>query len=168
MALVLDPTWGVQYSFRDNNGKRSALNLNFPSALTLTELLAIIVTGAGHLRSVSDAAIVGVNLSAVYKETDTGLLAAPTTSEVERKLRFNLGTTQRTRAATIEIPSPLFSLEQSGTDIVNQADAGVVALKDWLISGLALPGNGPVSVNGDDLVTISPGEVAHRTRQVNR
>lgn len=163
MALVPDTLWSATYLFRDNNDNRATVSVSFPGLLAY----AAVVTAAGELanvmRDVSDAILTGYHISRFFYEDQPQ--SAATTSEVERKLVMNMGTARRRNASSIEIPSPIFALEQAGSDDVDLANAAYQALVVQLTRGLIGPGNGLVTSSGEDITRVDRGYVSHRYRR---
>jgi hypothetical protein len=118
---------------------------------------------AAALDAISSAQLESYGILRQYRENAPVAPAAE--SEVERKLRIELGTATRLAVSSMEVPSPIFTIEIAGTDVVNPADAAVVNLLDELTNGLLTPGNGIVTWFGADITRASTPVIIHRNRK---
>lgn len=164
MAFIAADTWSCGLTVTDNNGNKAAFGFNLPGDLTAAEVESSLTTFAASAQLIIDGAITSV----IYNKMLTND-APPTpaaSSEVERKLRIPLGTPKFEPGVTsVEIPSPLFTLEQPGTDVVVPAVGSALAdVVLFLTSGLLTPGNGPVTYYGDDLTRVGTMTIRHRGR----
>lgn len=166
MALVPRTIWSVTYTFRDNNGKTASTSVDLPGTIAYADAANQAVELGSRLQAVSDAALTGVYISSFFYEDAPA--TPPASSEVERKLRIPLGTADRPAAGFIEVPSPLFTLEIAGTDIVDQTNAALVALKDYLVNGPVGADNGAVNGWGVAYTRSGDAEIVHRTRPAKR
>lgn len=167
MALVSasDPI-SVSFSFADNNGNTSQTGLYLPAALTRAELDGALTLLRGPILDVTNATLVGANANVVYVENAP--VVAPPESEVERKLVLIFRTTNRRQRARVEIPSPIFGLEEPGTDEVSLTNPLIAALGAAIISGAFGAENGARNIAGFDLVSMEKAYIAHRSRPNNR
>lgn len=165
MALTLgnDP-FAVSFSFEDNNGNRSQAGLYLPNTLSLAEVQGAVTLLRGPLLALTNATLVGANSTIAFLEDAP--VAAPPESEVERKLVLVFRTTNRRQRARIEVPSPIFGLEQPGTDQVALDNPLVVAFATAVISGAFGAENGARTISGGDLVSLESAYIAHRNRRV--
>lgn len=166
MAPVARPRWEVSYTFRDNNDKTSAVNVYFPEALDYAGVLAAANSLAVDMQDVSNASIIGWRISRSVVENAAP--AAPPESEVERKLRIPLGTVEFENASSMEVPSPVFSLEQPGTDVVASGNLLLVQLVNSLTNGGLGGGNGITTILGEDITRAGVATIVHRTRKARR
>jgi hypothetical protein len=166
MALVrtLDPT-ALSFLFSDNNGNRASAGLYLPSAADAGDVDAFVTATRGPLLALTDARLDGANANFVYVEDAP--IAAPASSEVERKLVLIFRTANRRQRVKVEVPSPIFGLEQPGTDAVSLTDPLVVALANQIISGPIGANNGAVTVNGGDIIALERAYISHRNRRAN-
>lgn len=164
MALVREATWSIAYQFRDNNGNTSSASVNVDSTVILADIQTLAATLAARLSAVSDAELVGYSLSLQY--TEDSPVAALETSEVERKLRVPLTAGVYRNASYLEVPSPRFTLEVNGTDIVDLADPAIVALREALVNaGGVLGSSGLRTYFGADITATGEPFVTHRNRK---
>jgi hypothetical protein len=168
MAFVAADTWQCGLTITDNNGNKGSFAFNMPGALTAVAVQNALTTLATSVQLIIDGAITSVNFSkVVFNDAPPATLAS---SEVERKLRIPLGTVKFEPGVTsVEIPSPLFTLEQPGTDVVVPAVGSPLAdVVLFLTSGLVTPGNGPVTYYGEDLTRVGTMVIKHRGRAVRK
>ena len=166
MAFVPRPYWNINFGFRDNNEKVASVSTKVPGALTEAEVTTRVTALAAALQAVSDAAIFTATIEKGFVN-DTPP-TPPTSSEVERKLNIPLGTALVENATSMEVPSPLFSLEIDGTDIVDQTDPLLVTLLGLLTAGALGPGDGSVTYYGDDITRAGAPVITHRNRRAKR
>jgi len=127
MALVatgLQPQFSM--SFQDNNGNTSSMSFSLAAA---TNTLALALTAGNALRAavaaLTNARILGGTVSFPLTEDDPAAWVAE--SEVERKLYVPfIGPNGRVVSIT-QVPSPLFTLETAGTDVIDVANASIAA-----------------------------------------
>lgn len=166
MARVISPTWYVSVLFTDNNNKSASTGFALPGALTYEDASARAITIVQDMDDVSDARIDSWQISRSFRE-DTPV-AAPDTSEVQRKLRMSFDAGQFRNAAEIEVPSHIFALEQAGNDFPNPANAAYADLVTNLTQGSLGPGNGIVTWTGLDVTRLNNAELVHRDRKTTR
>lgn len=166
MPYVARPFWNVSFGFIDNNDNVATCSTKLPGDLTLAEVETRVTALAAALQAVSDASVRDANISRTYvQDTPTPAVA---TSEVERKLIIPMGTDLEPNAVTMEVPSPVFSLEIDGTDVVNQATPSLVTLVGLLTAGALGPGDGSITYYGADITRSGPAYIAHRRRSRRR
>lgn len=165
MAFVPSDTWMVGFTFKDNNGNTANFGLDYPASMTYEEVLTAAGVLATALALLSDAKIIGYNISTSLLNDDPAAPAA--SSEVERKLMVTLGNTAGTKAlATIQIPSPRFEAEQPRTDAVNDSYGPWVGVRNLLTAGNLGANNGPVHWLGtEDFGTVTRAVIGHRSRK---
>lgn len=163
MALAQDGTWSVTFMHKDNNGKYASWATRLPGTLSLAEVETRINALYAAVTALSDAPVVNAYASRSWGE-DTPV-AAPASSEVERKLRIELGTNEFNSVSSVEVPSPIFGIEISGTDVVDLQHPAVATFVNLLIAGSLGPGNGSVTYFGEDLTRASAPIVVHRKRK---
>lgn len=159
MAFVPN-VWTAWFSFRDNNDRISGTGVDYAGDLTELEVTTAATALAADLQAVSNASLEAMVLTRRLVN-DAPPVPAPE-SEVERKLRFELGTALRRNVSSVEVPSPVFTIEQVGTDAVDPANPLVAALISELTSGLLLPGNGPITYYGADITRADSPRIKHR------
>jgi hypothetical protein len=162
MAFITQ-VWSAFFSFRDNNNNTAGCGVDYPGDLTEAEVTLAATSLATDLQAASNAAL---EVMVLTRRLINDAPPVPTPeSEVERKLRFNLGTALRRNVSSIEVPSPVFTIEQAGTDAVDPANALVAALISELTAGILLPGNGPITYYGEDITRAEAPVIVHRTRK---
>lgn len=166
MALVDRGVWRVSYKFRDNNGKTANMAVTYPGALTQAEVTTQATGLATNVTAVTDAAIDQLTISRVLEEDAPA--TPPATSEVERKLLINLDAGQFRNAASVEVPSPRFTLEQDGTDVPITASGAVASLLSLLSNGGLGGANSITDNRGNSITRAHSPIVRHRTRKLNR
>lgn len=154
MALNLTSR-GVTLTLRDNNNKTARVELSYPSTTSAADVVSSITSVAPLVAALSDAAIVGATASFTYVETEPGTPGA--TSEIERRLMLT-GRAANGGVVRIAIPSPLFGLEQAGTNAINLAQTNVAALVSWLTANAG-------SVVGSPITAITRAYIMHRYRK---
>lgn len=164
MAVTARDRWDVTFTFRDNNGNSATTGVYYPGALTDAE----VATAAGllyaALATVTNANLEGYVISRQYVENAIG--TAPPESEVERKLYLALGTADDRAAASMQIPSPTFQLEQDGTDVPLLGSVAFAALRTLLTNGGLGGGNGVADKRGEDITRVTKAVVRHRGREL--
>jgi hypothetical protein len=165
MAYIAKPTYDVTFSFRDNNDNSSTATVRFNASILYTDVLVAANTMAARLAAVSDAHLTGFTIGLTYMD-DTFPVFPAATSEVERKLRIPLATTDNRNATYLEVPSPIFSAEQDGTDITDPSNAAVAALRTALVNGGGILGTAqPATWFGADIIATGDPFVLHRNRR---
>lgn len=163
MAFVPRAYWDVNLTFVDNNDKGGYCSFKLPGTLLIAEAQGVATAVAGAMQAVSDAALTEMSISRSY--VNDAPPVAPATSEVERKLRIPLGTDEFPEVTSIEVPSPAFTLEVNGTDVVDVTTPAVAALVDLLTEGSLGPGNGLITYYGADITRAGTPYVTHRNRK---
>jgi hypothetical protein len=163
MPRVLDDVWAVNYSFVDNNDKSASVSINLPGDLLFADAQTRAEAIGVSLDAISNAALASYTLFRSVRETDP--LAPPPESEVERKLSLVLSTTYPTTKISMQVPSPVFTLETDNTDVVNPGDAQLAGLITALVTGGIGPGNGATSYRGDDATGLELAQIIHRYRR---
>lgn len=163
MAFVPPQVWDVSFLFRDNNGNTAGTGIYLPFTVAYADAQAYATSVANGLAAVSDARVTSFHVSAVY--TNDVTTEPPATSEVERKLALSFDAGVYKNAYRMEVPSPIFGLEQPRTDVADPANAGLVALLDLLLNGPLGPGNGPRTYFGTDITALARAVITHRSRK---
>ena len=85
---------------------------------------------------------------------------------MERKLRVPLTAGVYRNATYLEVPSPRFTLEVNGTDVVDLTDASIIALRDALVNANGILGSsGLRTYFGADITATGEPFVTHRNRK---
>lgn len=151
------------WSFVDNNGKPSSAGLYLPSG-TVTGGIDTFAAGTRtEIIALTNAQLVGATASYVYVEDAP--IVAPAESEVERKLVMSFNTSVRGVYVTLELPSPVFSIETRNTDEVDILNPLVAALGTAIVNGALGPGNGPVTRSGGQITSLRRAYISHRYRK---
>lgn len=161
MALVNTLPFLVTFRFVDNNLKAS--NVSFNLAATV-DTVAEVITAANALRDVIipvvNARLEGASATVLLTENDP-LTPIPAESEVERKLVIDMQGANRRARASFLIPSPVFTVEQNGTDVVAPS-AAITALVEAIAAQA-------VTTHGAALVELAgPIYIDHRNRERSR
>lgn len=166
MAFVDTLTWSVNFSFEDNNKKISGTSVRYPVNLSYAQVVAAATALGQDLQDASDASLFAITITKALIN-DTPVIPGAS-SEVERKLRIPLGTARRENASSLELPSPVFALEQENTDVVSTSNPLMVPIVTQLTAGLAGPGNGIVTIEAQDITRIGIPVIVHRSRPPRR
>lgn len=162
MALVAEPRYVVTATFKDRDNNKGSFSFNLNSSLSNLALeeaaLDIAAAGAG----VSNALLVGLSINRSYVETTNIAAQAPEASDVERKAVYVFQTDEG-QTVTVQIPSVDNTKVVDGTNILNPADAAVLAFSTlFLDTGLGAA-NSPITVSGEDLTSLArPAYKRHR------
>lgn len=164
MAFVQAPVWQVTFTFQDNNFNQSTTSLLYRTTLAYADVLAEAALVATAAQALSDARLVSYTVQRKFFNDDT--TAIPATAEVERKLSIGFSDATGFQKSRVEVPSPVFSIEQAGTDVVDPANPLVAALVTAITLGNLGIDNGAVATGGGDLtkLTATP-KVIHRGRK---
>lgn len=164
MAFVPAPTWSASFSFKDNNGNLAVTHLDYPGDLTYAEVVTAVQSMAAAMQAVSDARLISYGIHTSLLNDDVSAIAS--SSEVERKLSITLGNPAGTqKLATIQVPSPIFTLEQPRTDAIDETNGAWVTLRNALTAGGLGAGNGPVHwLGGEDFGSVLRAVITHRSR----
>lgn len=160
MALEPYATYRVSVSLRDRDNNLSSVGFNYPSANTIGNVEAELTgTVIPAIQALSDAVVVGWSIN--YGAGDNVAPLAPETSDVERKGVFTFRA-DNGQIVKFEIPSIRNTLVVDGTNVLNPADAGVIAFISAMtaagVDGLQAVSN----VGGLLLAQASPAKKMHR------
>lgn len=161
---VVPATWG----FVDNNNKVSTTSLYLPPSLTLAATDGYVTDLGTAMDALSNAGLNIASWSRGFFDDLVTAQTAPPESEVERKLVLVFGTANRYVDVTIEIPSPVFTIETTGTDEVPVTNPLVAALADLIINGPVGVENGAIAASGLPIISIRRAYIRHRSRRVSR
>lgn len=168
MAFVGAGQWNVTFKFRDNNGKTSLTGLSIDNTILFTDIQTIAAELATRMQAVSDAALVDYDIARNFRN-DSPPNPLPNTAEVERRLRIPLSTAEFPNVTGLEVPSASFSLEIAGTDVVDQTNPALVALKNALTnSGGVFASSAVVTYYGEDITAAGDAFIMHRNRKASR
>lgn len=162
MAIVGEPRYVVTATFKDRDNNKSSFGFNLNSTLSNLAVEEAALDIAAAAAAISNALIVGVSINRSYVETANIALAAPESSDVERKAVYVFQTDEG-QTVTVQIPSVDNTKVVDGTNILNPADAAVIAFGTlFLDTGLGV-GNSPITVSGEDLTSLArPAYKRHR------
>jgi hypothetical protein len=163
MAFQFAGYWSVSFTFVDNNYKSATTGVYLPGGTTLSGAETFAADLAGKLQAASDAHLTSYNIFRSYRN-DAADPKTPS-SEVERKLVVTYADSIAKYVGKMEVPSPLFSMEVEGTDLVPLTNALVAALVDVLTTGNVGPLNGPVTWAGSDITQVKTAYITHRHRK---
>lgn len=165
MPFAADPLvpFTIGATVRDNNNNRGTVSVNVPSSLNAAELAAWSLAFGLAIENLTDGIVERVYQTITYAQSGTPL--SNPTSEVERKLVLPFRGNGNIRSQ-VTIPSPLFSLEQDGSDNVNALNAAYLGFIALMLNGTPGAENGAVSFTGGQLTGLtSPGYISHRNRK---
>lgn len=163
MAFNPDAVWSVSFSFWDNNGNTAGTSVAYPGTRTYTEVSDDALALAALLQAVSDARLRSIYIMRQLRNDDTSPIAA--TSEVERKLSITMGSTAYPNSTRMEVPSPIFAMEQPRTDAPDPTNAAWVALQAGLVGTALDPGGALTDYRGEPLTEVSRAAFVHRNRK---
>lgn len=158
----------VTFTLLDNNGNRGYVSFNIPAGLTLAQIVDTVKGLEVGIAAISDARIERASVELEFTQPAAYTYAAPPSSEVERKLAFTFVDATGRYKFTPEVPSPVFTLETNGTDVVNLLDLNVITFTNAVLNGPLGAGNGAVSYGGSDLTRVLKAYVMHRNRKRSR
>lgn len=161
MAFVARPAISITYTFRDNDGKQSTVEVQIAGATAP----AAAVTFASALRAVltalSDATLVSQNVIIGSYEDAVG--AVPR-SDVEDKGLFNFFTASGQRSS-IAIPSVQEAVLQANNQDIDGTNAAVAAFVNAMTLGLG--GTQPAGAGGADLTGVASSYKQNRRSQLS-
>lgn len=160
MALEPYTTYRVSVSMRDRDNNISNVGFNYPAANTIGNVEAELTgTVIPAIAAISDAVVVGYSIN--YGAGDDVAPVAPETSDVERKGVFTFRV-DNGQVVKYEVPSIRNTLVVDGTNVLNPADAAVIAFIAAITSP-GIEGLQPVSNVGGLIVSqASPARKMHR------
>ena len=168
MALAPNPAVAAQLSFIDNNNKAASTGFFLPSNLLAVQYSEYVTAFATAVAPLSNAGIRAGSFSFGFFDELVAPAALPNESEVERKLVLVFGTANRYVNITMEIPSPVFTLETDLTDEVDIANPLIQALANLIINGPVGIDNGVVSASGVQVTNLQRAYIRHRSRAPRR
>jgi hypothetical protein len=154
--------WDVTYTLRDNNDNYSSVGCALPGALTLAQAETFAAGLAVELQTRSSAALVAYGLNRLY--ANDAPITPTAESEVERKLVLMWSSADGRDLAKMEIPSPVFTMEVDGTDIIPTSSAALAPLIAIMTNGGAGGGNGPITAARTDITKLKNAAISHRYR----
>lgn len=161
MAFV-GRSWMVSFIFRDNNDNFATVSAQLPATLTAAQVETFAAGLSIELQARSSAALASWNMFKVFANDAPPTPAAE--SEVERKLVLMWSSADGRDLAKMEIPSPVFTLEVDGTDVIPTSAAGLAPLVAIMTNGGAGGGNGPVTSSRTDITKLKNAAISHRYR----
>lgn len=153
----------VSFGFVDNNRNRSSTGISLPAGTELAEFPVFVNLLESTLAALSNARLDSATVSSPLQQVPPATGAIPPEAEVERKLVIVMRL-DNNQTANVTVPSPIFALEQDGTDEISLADPLVLALTTLLISGPLGDDNGPVTAGGASYIRAERAFIAHRNR----
>lgn len=156
--------WYASYTFRDNNANTADVTFRLPADRTHAQVETTAAAIRDALVPLVDARLVSYDVSQELINDDA--TAIPSSAEVERKLAITFADAENYAKGSYEIPSPVFSIEQFGTDAVNPANTLVAALIAAVTNGGLGAGNGAVAFGGNDFTQVfGTPKIVHRRRK---
>lgn len=163
MALTQQAFYDVSFSFVDRDRNRSNTSIRLLSSLNISAATTAAQAIGTRLAAISDAVLDVMNITLGFADPDIGFADAPETADVERKGVFVFTDATGTQKVTVQVPSIKNTLVVDGTNVINPADAAVIALVDAFINTALGAGNSPVTVAGVDLTKqLGTGKKTHR------
>jgi len=160
MALVQQPTYNVTLSLVDRDRNVSSMSVHIPTS-SLIGAVETWVTGTliPAVQGISNAVVKAwtINSSAV---DDAAVALAPEAADVERKGVFSFRAADGS-AYVLSVPSILNTVVVDETNIIDKADAAVIAFRDAILNtsaGLITPS----SYLGSNIVMLDKAVKTHR------
>lgn len=154
----------LSYQMSDNNGNKGGTGVNLPNGIGADDALTFATNLETALAALSNARIDAASVSLPFTQPATYTFVAPPESEIERKLLVTFSDATGRFKSVMSIPSPVFTLESAGTDIVPITNALIQDLATAVLTGPLGPGNGAVTAQGVDLTRILSAVIVHRAR----
>jgi len=159
-------TWQVNFTITDGSQTSSRLTMHFNDSLTVAQVTDAAQQAATLVDALIDGAI--TNIGAVLQiALPGGLDAVAPNSAVERGARFIFNSAGIPKA-TFRIPTFLDAKVTPNSDVVNTADADVLALTNALTAGIAVVGAGTATLQnylGDDVTSLASAAKAHQRQR---
>lgn len=153
--------WSMGFTTLDANNKRAVTHFYAPDTFTAAQ----VSEGADILANLIDD-IIGGQITAIalclLKNLPAGIKTSPVAStDVEEGARFGWLTSQGNLASN---RFATFLEDKMVGEVVNQADAAVLALKNAITSGVAVTGGTLTFVDsrGEDITTLSSARDQHK------
>lgn len=162
MALEAPLVYNVSATFVDKENKPASVSWYYGSDELLLDVDVDAREVAAAIAALSNAALKRITIGYVVSDPTISGADADEASEVQRKAKaiFRAANTQ---LFSQEIPSPKGSLVVDGTDVLNPADAAVIAYIAKMLNTGVTPGIGPVSSLDSGLTEITgPIRKSHR------
>lgn len=160
MALVQQPTYNVTLSLVDRDRNVSTLSTHIPT----TSLIGAVETWVSGtlipaVQGITNAVVKAWSISTVAVD-DTAVALAPEASDVERKGVFSFRAADGS-AYVVSVPSIDNTHVIDETNVINKADAAVVAFVDAMLntSGLLIT---PSTYLASDLIMLDKAKKSHR------
>ncbi len=160
------PGWDVVFSFRDNNGNVARTSIAAASGFLFNDVNDAALLLATALEAISSARVIDYSINRTYQNSVT--TTPPAESDVRRKLKMPFGTAEFPDVLSLEIPSPVFTIETPGTDIVDVANTLVANVINAVVDGPVGLANGFVTYYGADLTRAGTPFLTTRTRKGER
>lgn len=150
----------IVYTIEDNKGKRSNMTVKVPSTLTLVDYVEFAEEMGDLVDAITVGQIVNVGIAFTVDFSGFGWTAAPgSTADVEEKGLFSYLTAGGWRTA-LELPCLSESKVVDGSDVIDAADADVIAFQAAMVSGITLPIAttlvAPTDAREDDIASAFP------------
>ena len=161
MALTVSPTYNVSVSLVDRDSNKSTVNFHVPNTVTVGALADQMGTSLiPAIQGISDAVVESWSISQTAEDLAAAALA-PESSDVERKGVFSF------RAANgapfvCQIPSIKNTLVIDETNVINRADALVVAFIAAVVDPGLLELGKPSTYLGSDIIQLDKARKTHR------
>lgn len=153
MAITRGSVYQATFGFVDRDDNRAHTSVYLPGGLTDVEAYDSAVALGTAMQALSNAALYSVTLTLQSFDPAVDVSAVVEASDVERKGVFTFQASNPYIQTRMEVPSIRNELVVDGTNNLNTTDAAVIAFFNAVLLGPGGAGNGPVSINGADMVT---------------
>lgn len=159
MALTNTLAPQLTFSTQDNNRRPGLTGLYLPVGTTVADATTFATAARGPFLALTQNKLLGVPIT--YTLREDAPVAAPKSSESERKLVLVFDIDGGRGQVIQYIPSPVFDIETDNTDEVNVADPLVAAYATVIVSGAIGPNNGAVNQYGTQITGLRRAYIAH-------
>lgn len=163
MAFVPQPVWSISFTFKDNNDNFASTGIDLPASLPFADASSFASGLGAAMASLSDAYLTRIYITLQLNNDATENI--PASAEVERKLALTFDAGSFKSAFRMEIPSPVFALEQPRTDAADPDNLALTGFIDYMLNGNLGAGNGPRTYYGSDLTALAKAVIVHRSRK---
>lgn len=150
--------WLVTYTIEDESHRSATISFWFDEGLTAAALVAKAETLAAALEPLTNGRLRSFTIGKSYRSDAPALIGRE--AEVGRKLSLTFTDAVEKYMASVEVPSPIFEVEQVGTTIADPANAVYVAFVE------AVAASGALTHSGTPITKVMPGgRITHRKRK---
>lgn len=150
-----DPTrYNVQATFLDKEDKPGGCSWSYAASELLVDVVIDAKEVAAAAAAISNAVLKRITISYVLEDPVVDYTTADEASEVQRKTVAMFADSEG-NPAKMEIPSPPGSIVVDGSDVLNPANAAVIAFIAKMTNSGVTPGIGPVSSHDLPIVKLT-------------